>query len=245
MLFLPKPTVPIKKIFYVGLALGALLTSTFLTFVLGSRGPVFAVIVTLIATLALFRKSFFLFLNIGLFCVISLVGFYTFSGVLEGVLKDVPGASRIINTFKYGDGTGSFNSRIYRFEMAWEDALKSNFIGVGTGDFGKGFGDANSGYYDFQREYPHNLFLEFLAEQGIVGFTLISLFCCFVFKDVLFVIRTNAAMIGEKIVAALVLYAFLNSMVSTDLVGNYLFFVFASMTALCAHQLKSQMHVLR
>lgn len=117
----------------------------------------------------------------------------------------------------------SSENRIFRFKESWEMFSSSPFIGQGAGSF--------SSFFDGKdiKSYPHNIFLELLAEQGLLG---VILFTLLILSSLVIVFRTyinehiNAAQLG--IILSLI-YFFLNANVTGDINDNRILFAFIAM----------------
>lgn len=119
------------------------------------------------------------------------------------------------------DNTKSFSERIWRSE-AWEAGIdtwrKSPLFGVGLGGYNK---DSEH----FGRGYPHNLFIEMLAETGLVGFVLGIGFLISCWATIL---QSQRAWVRKDFMMVLSMwaYCFLIAMVSLDIPGNIEVFYF-------------------
>ena len=85
-------------------------------------------------------------------------------------------------------------------------------------------------FYTFgthQYSYPHNLFFEVAAEQGIVGILILF----FVFCVIIYRLRSILRFRSKYVISlfALWIFALLNALVSMDLSGNYYFWIFGGL----------------
>ncbi|MCI8744013.1 MAG: O-antigen ligase family protein [Lachnospiraceae bacterium] len=89
------------------------------------------------------------------------------------LLPFVPAISRMIHRFIYADGGEITNGRIWFWEFALEKFLESPIVGIGWGGF-------KHAYYQRIGTYSstsifvdtHNVYLQILCEQGLIGFLL-------------------------------------------------------------------------
>jgi len=116
---------------------------------------------------------------------------------------------------------GSFDTRIGPQTFLINDFMDNNIFntifGSGTGSFGYAYTGK-----DFS-EYPHNIFLEILYENGVLGLLIFIGFLC-----VLFFNFFNGRIEESKIYLFIISIFFLvNAQFSGDISANVLFFVFA------------------
>lgn len=95
-----------------------------------------------------------------------------------------------------------------------------------------GYGLGSYGYYKTGsdlRAYPHNLFMEVLAELGLTGFVLLSIIITlFVLNLYKLIIKNKFKSKTLNIVLLLVVFYLINSMVSGDLgTSNYYIYIYA------------------
>lgn len=116
-------------------------------------------------------------------------------------------------------GVGSYSLRTELFSLA---------IGIWENNplFGDGFGSYGLHYHGFDSAYyPHNIFLEILAEVGLVGFILFCIFLIVPFiKNNIF--ESNYIQIT---VLLLFLYMLLNANTTGDINDNRMMFTFLSL----------------
>lgn len=187
----------------------------------GARMPfisaMFLLIFMLLQTVRIDRKSLLIRRGTGklliLFTLIS-IGLYLF--------KDAPVFQTTLNrlSFLLTDSTGgsSASERIRLTQSAIQLFKENPLFGVGLGGFG-----INYLGYDGSA-YPHNIFLEFLVETGIVGFVLFLSVIIIAFVKVFKSFRTTDYLTAS--VSSTLIYMFINAMVSGDFNGNRTFFAF-------------------
>jgi len=98
---------------------------------------------------------------------------------------------------------------------------QSLFIGSGAGSFAKLF-------QDYQIcQYPHNIFLEILFEQGLLGLGIFLIALFILIRDIYFKVYKSDK-IGNEIIPLIfgLAYYFLNSLVSGDIDNNRLLWLF-------------------
>ena len=105
----------------------------------------------------------------------------------------------------------NFYSLYARFDFisSIQNASFNFWKGLGTGSFGLFY------YNEDIEAYPHNCFLEYFVENGIIGVFLFSLLLFFFFRNY-----------KLSLINLLVIYTFINALASGDIVGNNLFFIF-------------------
>lgn len=122
-------------------------------------------------------------------------------------------------------GGASVEERFDRLQVAIDMWANNPFVGVGIGSFPLFYLGTDI------RDYPHNIFFEFLAEWGIVGLTIFILFLLSAFYRAFIVYkRRNGTM--ESIHITLILlfsYTFLNALVSGDINDNRILFTIMSL----------------
>lgn len=144
--------------------------------------------------------------------------------------------------FILGLWKGYFNTTIYRFSVLIENGGASALtrlehynsaisMWLNKPILGYGFASYGDLYFNGKHAYPHNLFLEILAELGLVGFILLILLFILLFIEIVKLIkvksiRNNYIFIG--IISGLIV-VFFNSMTSGDINGNRILFAFMSL----------------
>lgn len=186
-----------------------LLISVTLIVLSGSKGPLFSFIASVFILILLFNKKVFKKIIYILVALLSL--FYVFTLLQTSLL------SQFIND-RFINNTGSYTSRSSLISNAIETIENMGYSGLIFGTGSGNFAILELGY-DVP-SYPHNIIVEVMYEYGLIGIILLLLFICVSLSG-------WRAGINDKIycfIFALWLYALLNSMVSGDIAGNYLFF---------------------
>jgi O-antigen ligase len=108
------------------------------------------------------------------------------------------------------------SARRYLFMAALQGVSESRFMGLGTGGFASFLGVE-------YRQYPHNLLLEVLAEQGFVGFMMVAtMMLITTFRVVRY--RNHIGPMQRVIVSGWV-FGLVNALVSGDIGTNSMFWV--------------------
>lgn len=120
------------------------------------------------------------------------------------------------------NGGRSAGQRVYSFDIALDMIRDSNLMGYGIGSFLNFSGGLEA------RSYPHNIFLEVLAELGIVGFILlISILVMALYRYFKYY---NISSYYSVVILVTAFFFFLNALVSGDINDNrFLFFALALM----------------
>jgi O-antigen ligase len=150
---------------FCALAIIPLLYSIFLV---GSRGPIISAIVGLIFGVFILIKTKIKGRNTTIIWIISLililVGTSCFDIIYSSLFtnKIIPGANKIIpNMERFSLKNAKDLSVIGRLDLystAWQLFKSKPLFGIGTGGFRLG-----------EHQYPHNIFLEIAAENGLFG----------------------------------------------------------------------------
>lgn len=121
----------------------------------------------------------------------------------------------------------SIEERVDAYEIAWDMFLNRPFSGMGTGSY--------SAYHE-RFAYPHNIILEAMAENGIIGLTLLVGFIGSVWVGVMRALRKSSG--RERILIAgaglIFLFMLIGSMFSGDLTSRTLMFS-AGLAAAAGH----------
>ncbi|ARU59504.1 hypothetical protein OLMES_5524 [Oleiphilus messinensis] len=136
----------------------------------GTKSAVVGCVLTLF-TLILFRFFSGKFFRTVL--VVFSVSMFTFA-ILNSVLdfRELSSIKRIKGMIYVATQTGSFDPvRQESFQLAYEAFQSAPLIGIGTG----GFASLDHHFQEENRVYPHNIFLEAMSENGIVGALLLSI----------------------------------------------------------------------
>lgn len=141
----------------------------------GSKGPLLAIIITLL----LYFKKHFLRYKLTVLLVILITSFlFLFTNLSEAFNdfffdKNIRQVTTIIklaanpSEYVYGEGYGSFGLRLEFFKETYRLFLKKPLMGYGFGGFAE--------IERFSHKYPHNVPLELLIEVGLLGIALVSL----------------------------------------------------------------------
>jgi O-antigen ligase len=147
-------------------------------------------------------------------CVVVIILATLPSGIVERYAS-IQRLVRYIRTF--GENT-SDRARLARYSVAWESFCNSRGIGVGTGGFAAQYGTVG-------RDYPHNLVLEVAAEQGVLGLLVLAVIVAITFRRIVSITKNYHLDSYERALVSLWFFALFNSFVSSDISGNYFFWV--------------------
>ncbi|RLJ90661.1 O-antigen ligase family protein [Planococcus citreus] len=186
----------------------------------GSRMPIIAlgilVIYYLATSIKVFKHSLYMKKEvkpiIGL--LILLVPFLTVA-INKGYFSTVFNRFEIL--FSDGGGT-SAAERVHRFDSSLSMWGDRPIAGNGTGSFGYLYNGTN------QNDYPHNIVLELLVENGLIG---LILFIFLITQVLYFLIKVKSQKLYSPLLTACVfflVYFFINAMVSGDINSNRMFF---------------------
>ncbi len=187
----------------------------------GARGPAVAValtliLFTLIATIfaknRVFRRNFLI--------AIFLVVVTAFVAYNFNLFDTMVGRFNVM--LSEPDMGFSAGKRVVLYDQALRTWVDHPIMGVGIGGF-----PVEHGYGD-QRNYPHNLALEVLAELGVVGLILLGLifYLCLRMIPPLKVLKDHPILL---ISILLLFFTFLNAMISGDINDNRLLFSFVGL----------------
>jgi len=220
----------IKSIFRSNKRYVLLATSIVLLIFSGARGPILFTFITLFFYFSFLKKRTKLKINkkiefkiifISITSLIVLVIFiFTFRNVFLHISK------RYLDLFYgllFGESTGGYDIRkeyIYYVFNHFNDNFLTTFFGHGVGSFGVYFSNSDI------ELYPHNLILEILFEQGLLGLIIFIFFIIF-------------SVIGNKrnsLILYCAFFIFLNSLKSFSLNELRLFFAFLALTSFKLHR---------
>lgn len=197
----------------------AVAVAIFLTFLSGTRAAIIGLFCTVL-TVHYFRekevfksflkkgwRSYFFLITVSLF---SLFGPSLLSSVLPRSLY-VGRFSSWGSFFNVGDFTPT--SHILNTVVAWNAFRESPFLGCGSGGYKRALKDfvGHQSIFDLNPRhpsYPHNIFLEFLSEQGIVGLILFSYMMYHAFRILLDVRARLPGLTGPQKCMAITVSAF-------------------------------------
>lgn len=166
-----------RPMFYKAVAFITLLLSV----LYGSRGSLIVVLSYIVLNLFFFseetysRKEFTKRLLIAFTFLACILFYEQILSVLASLLRSIGFASRIIDSFLNGnisDLNGRDNLWVYSLEL-----IRNNFL-TGLGPYGDRY--YLSMIYNWG--YPHNIFLEFLLEFGIIGLLMLTAYIISSFK---------------------------------------------------------------
>lgn len=202
--------------------LGLFLLSVTL-FLTGSRGPLIALIVSMLFFIPLsFRYSF---KRMEISYNRGLIALFFIAAISVSALIPVANAgtfdvmfNRLDVLFEEDGGGASAVGRTTRYDTALNMFLDSPLIGQGVGSFGHFYNGVDG------KDYAHNIFLEFLSETGLLGFLLFFVFISYTFF--VFLIYRRKHKINEYQLAIVVVsvYLLINANVSGDINTNKILF---------------------
>ena len=120
-----------------------------------------------------------------------------------------------------GNPGNSASIRIEMYKQSLNLFIESPILGNGIGSFQVLFGSINQYYY------PHNIFLEFLVESGLIGFALFIYYILGVIKILLEYGKNNSVYSG--VILSLLVFSLFNSLVSGDIPANRRIFIYSAM----------------
>ena len=206
-----------------------LLVAVSYMFLSGSKGPLFALISSVIFYSFLQVKDFTKGGIIAAVVSLGIVFFLTTLNISQGINDFI--LQRFINY------EGSLEGREERYEVVFKSFNKDavdNLVGLLFGN-----GSGNFSYvFDHKdiRSYPHNIFLEIVYEYGIIGLILFIIMVIFPFIKGLKLGKPRHNYITKSLLVFW-LYTLITSLVSSDISGNFLLF---GISILLNYHLKSQ-----
>jgi len=221
---LPTERKPLAKCCLWGIAV----LQTWATLSAGARGPVLALVISLLVFFALSVWGF-PHLKVERFSLkLSMV-------LLIAVVLVTTVAQELFSTFLFRMQvltTYLGESAAMRLDL-YQEALRlwvgSPIWGVGTG----GFAVAVTGS-EFIREYPHNIVLELAAETGLLGVLVLGMMIFMAFSIGLASIKNSSglARITARYLLVSACFALLNAMVSGDINDNRMLFTYLGLIAI-------------
>lgn len=182
-------------------------------FITGARGP----IVFLLLTFMIYALNIIIVkrkINIKKIVFSTLIITVTFIAISSKINLDEifeRSINRLISLTKNSDSAA--NDRIERFSFVIEKTNYDNLIiGHGFGSFGIEFDKID------ERSYPHNIFLEFLFELGVIGLAL--------YLILLYVIAKKLISIKNFLFISSFIFLLLNSMKSLSITDSRIMFTF-------------------
>ena len=196
-----------------------------LSFAAGSRGPVFAVLISLAVYFALnFRRSFY---KVILFSVLFIPAIMVTS-IGEKVIK-LGGVDRIVMNITRGGSVQSTGARIDFLDRSLALLIAKPY-GVGCGNW-QVQANKNNSKYLMAHAYPHNLLFELTNEYGILAgliFLLLMWRIFYLSYQKMKIYKHNQSSFYSLLFYSLIFF-FINSMVSGDLGDARMLFVIVAM----------------
>ena len=181
-----------------------------IVFYSGSKGPVVALIVTLIY-LARGNKLLIFQLLLGTFIYLVVTNINLSQYDQEFLYRRYLTINPSNNLYIYGD----------RYDILLT-TIKAYFnSSLPTILFGTGVGNSSSLYFGYlyqSRWYPHNIIVEIICEFGLLVFTLVAISAFKTFR------------LADRNLIALLLFTFINSLFSGDLLLNIEIFIFSTIS---------------
>ncbi|MFB5944272.1 O-antigen ligase family protein [Albibacterium profundi] len=174
----------------------------------GSKGPIVAFLFAVFFFFRIYKifnlKIILILSTIFIVSIISLIFYF-----------GIDNNQYLMERFSFTDGTAA--QRWNRILDVFEFEESNVVLGNGTGHYGYKTTGHDS------RDYPHNIFVELLYENGILGVMLISIL---IFRTISKIVPKRVRNDGLKMSACFFLYFFLNSLTSGDLLTNQFLFLF-------------------
>ncbi|MFS0892100.1 O-antigen ligase family protein [Peribacillus frigoritolerans] len=195
-------------------------------FIAGSRMPLIAsiiIIAYLIITSIKINKGI-IYLRKGtklLFSLVLITSFFVAYLARKGFLDTIIYRMSVLFS---EDGGASANERVLRYGSALNQWLDNPLFGNGIGSFGINYNGID------MRAYPHNIFLEFLSELGILGFVI------FITLIIIGLIHSYNAFKSNKelnnlnlTTVSVFVFLLINASISGDINDNRMLFTFISL----------------
>tara|TARA_B100001758_G_C18403714_1_gene610634 strand:- start:30 stop:1268 length:1239 start_codon:yes stop_codon:yes gene_type:complete len=196
-----------------------------LSFAAGSRGPVFAVLISLMVYFFLhFRKTVY---KVILFSILF-ISAITFTSLGKKVIK-LGAIDRIVMNVKHGGSVQSTGARIDFLERSLALLIAKPY-GVGCGNW-QVQANKNNSKYLMAHAYPHNLLFELTNEYGILAgliFLLLMWQIFYLSYQKMKKYNNNSSSFYSLLFYSLIFF-FINSMVSGDLGDARMLFIVISM----------------
>jgi O-antigen ligase len=205
-----------------------------LSFAAGSRGPVFAVLISLMVYFVLnFRRTFY---KVILFSVLFISGIM-FTSIGEKVIK-LGGVDRIIMNITHGGSVQSTGARIDFLDRSFALLIAKPY-GVGCGNW-QVQANKNNSKYLMAHAYPHNLLFELTNEYGILAgliFLLLMWQTFYLSYQKMKKYKHNKSSFYSLLFYSLIFF-FINSMVSGDLGDARMLFIIIAMIVISSPLIK-------
>jgi hypothetical protein len=187
----------------------------FMSFVAGSRGPLFAFsIILLLYFLLSFRKNF---TKIIIVSVLGITSITTLSLTDNDKGVGSQSTSRIFSTT-----IGSY-ARIDRVKRSVELVFRAPF-GVGMGNWAQESNNTSDHQHE-DKQYSHNIFFELMNESGILVLSLFIILLLTILDSSLFLFFYEEKHFFIRLTFILFVYLFINALVSGDIVDNRFMFI--------------------
>jgi O-antigen ligase len=208
-----------SSIYRRNLLLAFIVPLIFFIYNTGSRGPTFALLITVFVYFIIFEKRpLWQKLGFGVITVIVAYGLFSFA--------PQEAQARYLNLLRNDDPELNVlytGSRRYLYELGIRAFKTHPFLGLGTGGYSDFYGAGD------HKLYPHNLFLEMACELGIVGLTIIILFVFFNLRLAFTIIKNHPRITQNNFYLfwGILIFTFglINSMVTGDIADNMLIWV--------------------
>ncbi len=205
------------------IGLGFLVVCFFAVLITGTRGPLLSIFFASFLIILLFStKGIRLKIIAKLLIMLLMIGIGINVFQSDKIKDSFYGINRIIYyTTTIGKNT-SDRGRIERYNVALNGIFETGGLGVGTGGFATLYGVEG-------RDYPHNIFLEIMVEQGIMGVIAFILTLWVPFSKIISCKSKYRKDSIYPFIVAVWFYALFNSFVSFDISGNHLLWLSGGM----------------
>ncbi|MAO01565.1 MAG: hypothetical protein CMD05_01345 [Flavobacteriales bacterium] len=196
-----------------------------LAFATGSRGPLLSLFITLFV---FFILNYIKLLYKVIILFVAFIGVLTFTPIGEKILKS-DAIDRVTMNIKHG---GSLKSTGARMDFTKRSiSLISDYpFGVGCGNWQTAANDKKFNYV-IAHAYPHNLFFELTNEYGVLAGLLFLFLILHIFYLSFIKMKKNRSNITSlyPLLFYALIFLFLNTMLSGDLMDGRILFVFISL----------------
>ncbi|WP_179133953.1 O-antigen ligase family protein [Halobacillus massiliensis] len=131
---------------------------------------------------------------------------------------------RIGYLFNQQSNSNSVSGRLERYQVAWDMFSNSPLMGNGIGSFAIEYTGID------QRNYPHNIFLEFMSEMGTVGFILFLVLLLSSFLAIFRMVWIRKITPEKLCVILLLVFQLINVNTTGDFNDNRIFFALLGLT---------------
>jgi O-antigen ligase len=217
----------IFQFFLLVIPLSILILGTIIT---GSRGPIlaplFAVLCTFLFAEYNFNRRLKILIRLGLSAILIFMLNQSLGEKTQSF--QLVSLNRVINRLSTLGTNRSDKGRVKRYQVAWDGFISSNGLGYGTGSFDYFFKRQGKDINNDIREYPHNIFLEVAFEQGILGLVVLIASIVLVLYRIIRFTKRMPESYQIRALHSLYFFAFFNSLASSDIAGNYHFWIAGS-----------------